>query len=223
MEDRNPKYSSKYYLKKELLFILNSLHNVKIYLELNNFMIYSEGGLIFNKKMPYIYNRVKESMVFKMFLEFARLFDTQKTTISIDRLITKYNKHNILFKEKMFYLANDSKTNKKKRIYLNPIEIKKLFNVLEEDRDKYNDLINVIRTIRDKALAHTENTYLFDNKKFTINNSVNYNQFKLIVDVFYNDIHEIYKSIYGVDIVYEEDFSSEVFHMMNLLKRDTYK
>ena len=198
---KNPKFSSKYHIEKEIAIIMNKLYvvkqNWKLLKELNS----KENIEVICNQFPNLFNIILESLKEKAFLELAKLVvdldKTETNSITVNDLYNHYQKDKAMFKEKKYFLAREMNSNKRHKCNCYTYNIDDCMKQLKVDLNANKKIINYLKKMRNKSLAHNDKKMTFDTRNKYCKGEITISEIYDFVVKLIKDINEISSSISG--------------------------
>lgn len=220
VNNKLPKYCSKYYIRKEIEHIAYKICIINYEFNLFKELTTGENKKYICDRFPETFSHTIDALFLKLLIELAKLFDNDDDSICIPAFLNKYKKHKNIYNEKEYIYIKKINSNKKHRFYLQPKRINACINELEKDIKNNESIIKYLKTRRNKSLVHNDKKFEFNrNKKFS-KSPITYEQLEKFIEILFNDINQIYMSLFGTQVKYLNDYISEIKYLKDLIKKD---
>lgn len=210
---------TKYYLDKELKFILCNIHEIKLKYSIFRQLYLDENFTNINLRLRSISVIFFELLLKNILMELSKLVvDSGDEDISIKRFIINYDasKYKYVTSKKYIYIT-DKNTHKKKRFYLKGMDdVSNDINKLKQMLIERENIRIFLQFVRNKKIAHNDKRIFLVAKNR--NNGITYEE----LENYINDIHflfnKIYTDIYGKQIYFSNNVISELNYLNKVLK-----
>lgn len=215
------KYSSKYYLKKEIDVIMSNLYQIDKRYELFKCLCSGECYELICPKIPNTMRVVLDSLFDNTIIGLWKLIcDEKEKSATIYDVIKLYKSNKDFFKEKKYYYAIDINTGKRVRINFKYKDVKKSIKKLEDDLKNNKDVINFVRKYRNKSLAHNDKKFKFDRKNKYSNVKILYTDIENLIKILIEDMNVISRDVFGCTHGFIHKESKELDYVCHLLKNN---
>ena len=217
-------YCSKYYLKRELVYLLHKMLRIKTNFELFKDLKTGEVKEYITDNIPKCSYWILTALSNNVFLELSKIIvDTPefqgKENICLKNLIKLYKNDCSLFKLKKYYYIKGM-NNKRKRIYISVQSINNIIQNLEDKTDKNNKIFDFLKQLRHKDLAHNDKEFGFKSKRKFSKKSISYKELEDFINELYNDLNELYKSLFSTTMIYTNDYKDELSWLKEIMKKE---
>ncbi len=210
---------TKYYLEKELNFILCNIHEIKMKYSMFKQLYIDEKFNSINIRLCSISSIFSELLLKNILMELSKLvIDFDENDISIKGFIINYSnsKYRHLTTKKYIYIT-DINTQKKKRFYLKDMnDVSSDINILKQMLVDKENIRIFLKFVRDKKIAHNDKTIFLVGK--TKNKGIAYSELENYIDDIYFLFNKIYTDIYGKQIYFSNNVISELEYLNKVLK-----
>lgn len=219
------KFNSKYYLGKEIDYLLNKIYRIKASFELFKDLKLGEEKKYITDNIPFFSQLVLSALSQNVFLELSKIIvDTPDfrgdENICVANLIDKYNNNNCIFKLKKYYYVTSIDDNKKHRVNLSNQNIDIIIKNLSKKIDKKNKIYKYLKNNRHKELAHNDKAFGFKTRKKFIKEIVTYKEIEDYINELYNDLNELNKSLFSTTTVFIYEYKDELKWLTEIIKND---
>lgn len=219
------KFNSKYYLRKEIDYLLNKMYQIKTSFELFKDLKLGEEKKYITDNIPFFSQIVLSALSKNVFLELSKIIvDTPDYSgdenICVSNLIDKYNKNKSIFKLKKYYYVTSIDDNKKYRRNLSNQNIDVIITNLSQKIDKKNKIYKYLKNNRNKELAHNDKAFGFKTNKKFIKEIVTYKEIEDYINELYNDLNELNKSLFSTTTVFRYEHKDELKWLTEIIKND---
>ena len=216
------KYKTSDFFKKELEIIVFNLYKVK-----NNYDIFlnissGENYYYFCDRFSHLSNAILNSLfdstiisIYKTIADYNKIF---QNTLSLEDIKRIYNSNKKITKEKKTYEIKNGK--EKIELDLNPTKIPKCFSKIVLDQKKYLNVSNFIKYYRNKQVAHLDKETYFEKDMKISNLNVKYSELEEYINIMYEDTRELYRSITGSSLMYNNDSLEDLNYISKIIKND---
>lgn len=216
-------FSSKYYLKKEIDYLLNKMYQIKTNFELFKDMQSGEEKRYISDNTPTFSRIVLSALSKNIFLELSKIIvDTSDyqgmENICIPNLIEKYSNNKNIFKLKKCYYVTGIDDNKKHRVNLSNQDVDSIIKKLSDKTNINNKVYNHLKKMRNKELAHNDKAFGFKTRKKYIKEIVTYKEIEDYINELYNDLNELNKSLFSTTTVFKYEYKNELEWLTEIIK-----
>lgn len=217
------KFNSKYYLKKEIDYLLMKMYRIKVSFEIFKDLKSGEEKEHITDNIPFFSKAILTALSQNVFLELSKIIvDTPdfrgEENICLSNLIEKYNNDKNLFKLKKYYYATDIDNKKKVRINLHATNINSLISNLSKKMDSKNKIYKYLKKLRHKELAHNDKAFGFKTRKKYIKEIVTYKEMEDYINELYNDLNELYRSVFSTSVAFRYEHKDELKWLTEIIK-----
>ena len=217
------KFNSKYYLKKEIDYLLIKMYQIKVSFEIFKDLKSGEEKKFITDNIPFFSQTILTALSQNIFLELSKIIvDTPdfrgEENICLSNLIKKYNNNKSLFKLKKYYYARNVDNNKRVRINLPNTNINGIISNLSKKINVKNKIYNYLRKLRHKELAHNDKAFGFKTRKKFIKGIVTYKEIEDYINELYNDLNELYRSIFSTSVAFRYEHKDELKWLTKIIK-----
>lgn len=216
-------YNSKYYLKKEINFLLNKLYIIKTNFELFKSLKSGDEKTYITDNIPFFGQVVLTALSKNMILELSKIIvDTPDfrgdENICIANLIEKYNQNKGILKLKKYYYVTGIEDNKRHRINLSNQSVDTIITSLSKKIDPKNKIYKYLKNNRHKELAHNDKAFGFKSQKKFIKEIVTYEELENYINKLYDDLNELNRSLFSTTTIYTYNFKEELQWLVDIIK-----